>query len=125
MTRIFLPGMVERKHGRIISICSVTAMNSFPFGVVYTATKWGVDGFMNALFDELCALDLEDFIKLTTIYPDFVSSRKELDNALDALKFVFNRLTPQRVADETVEAIKNEKRQKVITDGILGHMILQ
>ena len=117
--------MIERKHGKIVSICSISAINSLSFGIVYTASKWGVDGFMNALFDELCALDLEDCIKLTTIYPDFVSSRKELDNVLDALKFEFNRLTPQRVANETVEAIKNEKRLKVISDGTLGHMIFQ
>lgn len=125
MVRIFLPDMVERKYGRIVSICSIIAMNSLSFLTAYTATKWGVDGFMNALYDELCALDLEDCIKLTTIYPDFVSSRKELDSALDELNFEFNRLTPQRVAREAVEAIKNEQRLKIVSDNGVGHMIIQ
>jgi all-trans-retinol dehydrogenase (NAD+) len=107
--------MIAQNYGKILSICSVTAFNSLPTAGTYTATKYGLDGFMNALYDELCILEIEDKIKLTTIYPDFIATRRELADIVNN-KLFYNMLTPERVADEAVEAIKLGKREKVISD---------
>lgn len=78
MVKQFLPGMIERKKGRIVAIASIASKVSAPFGSAYTATKHGLDGFMESLWDDLCVGDHEEFIKLCTVYPYFINTRKEL-----------------------------------------------
>lgn len=126
MVRTFLPSMVSQNYGKIISICSMSAINSLPFGATYSATKYGVDGFMNALFDELCVLGLEKKIKLTTIFPDFVTTRKELSTIVeDTMKLKYDMLTPERVVDEAVDAIKLGKRRKIVSDLTFAHVLVK
>jgi short-subunit dehydrogenase len=118
--------MIERNYGKIVSTCSVSAIDALPFGITYTATKYGVDGFMNALYDELCLLELDEKIKLTTIFPDFIRTRKELEHIInDKMKLIYDLMTPERVADEAVEAIKLGKREKIISDLTLVHLLAQ
>lgn len=117
--------MIAKRYGRIVSICSILAKNTLALTVTYSTTKWGVDGFMNALYDELCASDFDEFIKLTTVYPDFVSTRKELSDMLDVIKHWYNPLTPERVADETIRAVLKERRELVVSDLSWGHVIVQ
>lgn len=125
MVHTFLPGMIERKRGRIVSISSITAINTIPSAVVYSATKWGVDGFMSCLYDELSLYDLDEYIKLTTVYPDFTNTRKELAETLDQIKHIIPRLSPTRVADETVRGMLANKRQIYVSDITLAHLMLR
>ncbi|XP_070495313.1 17-beta-hydroxysteroid dehydrogenase 13-like [Chironomus tepperi] len=53
MSRIFLTGMIERKYGKIMTICSIASIVGGPTLVVYSATKRGLDGFMRSFADEL------------------------------------------------------------------------
>lgn len=46
--------------------------------VAYGATKYGNDGFMNALYDDLCLDGHDEYIKLTTVYPAFYGTQKKL-----------------------------------------------
>lgn len=51
-----LPGMLERKAGRIIQISSGSGRRGVPFGVsLYGASKSGIEGFMRHLSQELGA----------------------------------------------------------------------
>lgn len=53
-TRAFLPGMVERKRGRVISISSFGGWIGSPFGEVpYLSTKAGIMAFTRALALEM------------------------------------------------------------------------
>jgi len=48
-----LPAMIERKHGRIISITSGLAMTGSPRGAHYTASKGAIDSFTRSLAKEV------------------------------------------------------------------------
>jgi len=48
-----LPAMIERKHGRIISITSGLAMTGSPRGAHYTASKGAIDAFTRSLAKEV------------------------------------------------------------------------
>lgn len=124
MTKSFLPGMIERKKGRIIAISSMSAKLSMPLATTYTATKYGLDGFMEALYDELCLDNNDEFIKLSTIYPYFINTRKELGDLLDVIKDPTPRMTPEFVADEAVTLHLKNKRNIVITP-MPAHRIIQ
>ena len=121
----FLKGMIERKRGHIMATCSMLGKVTYPMATAYCATKYGVDGFMNALYDELCVKDHDEFIKLTTAYPGFINTRKDLSDMLDKLGDVAPRLTPTFTADVMVNALLQNKRSIVIPFSTRLLMIVQ
>jgi uncharacterized protein len=53
LTRSVLPGMIERKNGRILNIASVYSFSPVPFQSVYAACKAFLVSFSSALQNEL------------------------------------------------------------------------
>ncbi len=53
MTRLYLPGMIERRNGRILNVASTAAFQPGPLMAVYFATKAYVLHFSEALANEL------------------------------------------------------------------------
>jgi short-subunit dehydrogenase len=53
LTRIFLAGMIERKHGRILNVASTAAFQPGPLMATYYASKAYVLNFSLALTEEL------------------------------------------------------------------------
>lgn len=53
LLRAFLPGMKARRRGWIFPILSAAARRGFPGWTGYCATKWGLDGLIAALREEL------------------------------------------------------------------------
>jgi short-subunit dehydrogenase len=53
LTRLFLPGMVERKQGRILNVASTAAFLPGPYMAVYYATKAYVLSFTSAIAGEI------------------------------------------------------------------------
>lgn len=58
LTRLFLPPMVERGHGRILNVASMASFQPGPFMAVYYATKAYVLSFSEALSEELRDTDV-------------------------------------------------------------------
>ncbi len=54
VTQAVAPQMMERRSGRIIFISSMLAIVSLPGNACYTATKWGLEGFIGCIAQELC-----------------------------------------------------------------------
>jgi hypothetical protein len=53
LTRLFLPGMIERKRGKILNVASTAAFQSGPLMATYYASKAYVLNFSLALSEEL------------------------------------------------------------------------
>jgi len=53
LTRLFLPGMIERKRGKILNIASTAAFQPGPLMALYYASKAYVLSFSEALAEEL------------------------------------------------------------------------
>ncbi len=51
--RLALPGMVERGHGRIVSVASTAGLTGYPYVSAYCAAKHGVVGLTRALAREV------------------------------------------------------------------------
>lgn len=52
LTRLFLPGMIERRRGRILNVSSTAAFQPGPLMAVYYATKAYVISFSHAIYNE-------------------------------------------------------------------------
>ena len=68
MTRMFLPGMVERDHGTILNIGSTAGSYAYPGGHVYGASKAFIRQFSLALRSDLVGRN----VRVTDIEPGMV-----------------------------------------------------
>ena len=53
VVRALLPAFLERGHGRIVLVGSVAGHRAFPENGAYSASKYGLRGFFDVLFEEL------------------------------------------------------------------------
>lgn len=73
--------------------------------MIYSATKYAVNGFIQALHEEL-RQEGNDFIKVTSVLPYFVATRKDL---MQAVNLRFPVLSAEEVAAVAVDSIlRNE-----------------
>lgn len=88
-----------------LQLQNFSAVHPMPGAVIYTSTKFAVNGFIQALHQEL-RQEGNDFIKLTSVLPYFVSTRKDL---MEAVNLRFPMISAEEVADVTVDSIlRNE-----------------
>ena len=52
-TKAVLPGMIERRSGRIVNLAAMAGRIGAPRLTAYSASKWGVVGFTKACAEEL------------------------------------------------------------------------
>ncbi|ESZ13050.1 short-chain dehydrogenase [Mesorhizobium sp. L48C026A00] len=62
VTRAFLPAMRKQRSGRVISISSSAGLMGFEFCTAYSASKFGLDGWMEALQAEVAPFGIETMI---------------------------------------------------------------
>lgn len=72
-TRAFLQGMIERNRGHIASVSSFAGLVGLPTAICYTASKFGVRGFIEGLSLDLYHRNIHT-VKTTCIFPYFVDT---------------------------------------------------
>jgi NAD(P)-dependent dehydrogenase (short-subunit alcohol dehydrogenase family) len=65
VTQAVLPAMRDQKSGHIIQVSSIGGVNAFPGIPLYHASKWGLEGFSQALAGEVAPFG----IKVTIVEP--------------------------------------------------------
>lgn len=75
--KVFLPGMIKAKWGRIINIASTTAKVGYSHVTAYTASKHGLLGLTRALALETATLG----VTVNAICPGYVDDERTRENA--------------------------------------------
>lgn len=65
LTSLFLPGMIQRKRGKIINHSSVSALMHFPCAAAYSASKAAVYAFTECLRQELAGTGVNTLTLVT------------------------------------------------------------
>src|SRR3989449_4616415 len=71
MVNAVLPAMRKAGSGKIINIGSLAGITAIPFGAFYTASKFAIEGYTEALWHELRPLG----ISASVIEPGFVHTK--------------------------------------------------
>lgn len=101
MTRLISPGMVERKSGHIINLCSTAGKEVYPKGNVYCATKFAVEALTKAIRADLYTHG----IRVSQVSPghveetEFARVRFDWDVEKASIYKDFNPLTSKDVAE--------------------------
>jgi NAD(P)-dependent dehydrogenase (short-subunit alcohol dehydrogenase family) len=86
VTRAFLPALRARKHGTFIHVSSVGGRGAFPSGALYHAAKFGLEGFAEAVSQEIAEFGIKTIIiEPGSIKTGFVANIRWTDE-LDAYK---------------------------------------
>jgi len=65
ISRALLPGMMERKSGMLVNMCSIASLVAYPSGGSYCISKFGLLGMSKVLREELKPFD----IKVMSVLP--------------------------------------------------------
>jgi len=74
-TKVFLPAMVEKNKGQIVSMASLASYVALPTSVDYSVTKAGVLAFHEGLTCEIKHIYKAPGVMTTIVLPDFVKTQ--------------------------------------------------
>ena len=101
LTRLLLPGMLERRRGAIIFVASVVGHIGIPSSAIYSASKFGLRGFAHGLRREVA----QRGIGVTIISPGFIKT--DMTRWMGDLPFP----GPEIVAHAIANAITHPRRE--------------
>jgi short-subunit dehydrogenase len=123
LTRAVLPGMLERGKGHVVNIASGAGKAGVPYGVPYSATKFGLVGATQALRAE----HLDSPVGFSVICPGFVTD-EGMYARFEAAGLRAPRLvgttTPDKVARAVVRAIKRNRVEMLVSDMPLRPLVV-
>lgn len=120
LARLVLPGMIERGHGHICNMASLSGRTAYPYNTVYASSKHAVVGFSWSLREEVRPYGVE----VSVVCPGFVSgdgmfARRHPDD--DAPR-VAKPVTPAQVVRKTIHAIERNRAEVIVANG-LGNVV--
>ncbi len=117
--RAFLPGMIQRNHGHVVTIASASGMVGVAGLADYAASKWGAFGFDESLRVELKRKGING-VKTTVVNPSYIDTGM-FDGVKIRFPLLMPLLKPNYVADRIVQAIR--RNQEVLCMPFLVNLI--
>jgi all-trans-retinol dehydrogenase (NAD+) len=107
-TKAFLPGMIARRRGHVVTIASAGGLLGVPKLTDYCASKWAAVGFDESLRVELKKSAPE--VRTTVVCPFFIAT-----GMFAGVKTRFSFLLPiqdeEEVSERILEAIESDRRR--------------
>src|ERR1035438_6715260 len=120
LTRLYLPGMIERKSGRILNVASTAAFQPGPLMAVYYATKAYVLHFSEAIANELSGSG----VTVTCLCPGATASEfHKRVNATGMNLLKFGSMDARTVAEDGYRALMAGK--PVVISGFKNWLVAQ
>ena len=109
LTHAVLPGMLERKRGKIVNNSSVSGVMNFPLASTYSAAKTGVVALTACLAAELRGTDVSTLTLLTPgVKTRMFDEIKTKYGAKMDLKLIEGAVLPEVWAKKVVEAVEDD-----------------
>ncbi len=115
--RAFLPGMIERGHGHIVTVSSAAAISPAPRLADYAASKWAAFGFDESLRLEFKRYNLP--IQTTVVCPFYINTGM-FEGVKTRFNFFLPILEPDHVADKMIKAIERNRTRLIMPPTIYG-----
>jgi short-subunit dehydrogenase len=114
LSRVALPGMLERRRGHIVNIASLAGKAPLAYFHTYNATKFGVVGFSHSLRHELT----DEPVSVSVICPGFIE-REGMYGRVEEHVAPQNPLgssPPEKVGTSVVRAIIEDRAEIIINE---------
>jgi short-subunit dehydrogenase len=115
LTRIALPGMLERRRGHIVNIASLAGKAPLAYFHTYNATKFGVVGFSHSIRHELT----EEPVSISVICPGFIEREGMYGRVEQHVQErggnPLGSSPPEKVGEAVIRAIRDDRAEIVIS----------
>ncbi len=121
--RAVLPAMLERGSGHIVNICSTAGLLTFYGFTAYSASKFALRGFTDALRSEIkgTGVDISLCFPPDTDTPGLKTENQVKPEVTRIVSNVGGLASPEQVAESIVKGIR--KNQYLILSGIMNKLI--
>ena len=109
LTRAFLPAMVRRGRGGVITIASVSGFQPLPYTATYSASKAFALRFTEALNEELRGSG----VRCLAVNPGPVPTEWDKRSGIDTARVVPGKISAAQVVEEALAAYDKGKRSLV------------
>ena len=114
LTRLVVPGMLERGRGHVVNVASLAGKAGTPYEAAYSTTKHGLIGFTRSLRGEYHGTG----VGISFVCPGFVSDvGMYADNMVNigvTAPWTLGTSKPEKVASAVVKAIKQNKAEIIV-----------
>jgi short-subunit dehydrogenase len=115
LTRLALPGMLERRRGHIVNMASLAGKAPFAFFHTYNATKYGMVGFSHSLRHELT----DEPVSVSAICPGFVEREGMYGRVEEHVQAIdvpnpLGTCPPEKVGQAVVRAIREDRAEIIV-----------
>ncbi|MFN3423828.1 MAG: SDR family NAD(P)-dependent oxidoreductase [Novosphingobium meiothermophilum] len=121
LTQALLPRMAERGSGRIVMVSSIAGKVGSPMRTGYSAAKFGLFGYSDALRAEVAGLGLKvHVIAPGSIRTDVSRNAVTADGSRRAISdaAIENGLDPDQAARQMLDAIAADEREIIMGEGM-------
>ncbi len=111
VTRAFLPGMVARDHGHVVTVASAAGFVATARQTDYAASKWAAIGFDESLRAEL--RQAAPGVRTTVVCPSYIDTGM-FEGATSRYPRLLPFLEAREVVSRIVDAVLRDKRRVVM-----------
>ncbi len=112
LTRLVLPAMIARRSGVVVNVSSMSGKVPTPYNAVYTAAKFGLNGFTAALRFELEGSG----VHVGTVCPGFVAETGMWSDTGVRAPALMREVSPAKVINAVFKVIAGA-REVLVTPG--------
>jgi short-subunit dehydrogenase len=114
VTHAFLPGLIERGSGTIVNLTSAAAFMAWPGATAYSAARWAMRGFNDALRTELTPYSVNVMLAaFARVNSDYWRNNPGSDAHIPARQAMIPELSPELAARHIISGIEHEQRQVI------------
>jgi short-subunit dehydrogenase len=114
MTRVCLPLLKQGRHPAIVNVSSIAAKRGIPARSEYSASKFAVQGFSEALRAEMVRFGIDVIVVCPGLTQTNFSQNMLQQTARMKVDHM-RGMTPEAVADATLRALAQGRREVVLT----------
>jgi short-subunit dehydrogenase len=116
LTRLVLPGMVERRKGHVVNVASVAGKTAVPYNAIYSSSKHALVGFSWSLREEVKPYG----VGVSVVCPGFVAGAGMFADWSQGEKppTMSRSVAPEKVAAAVVTAVERDKAEIIVASGL-------
>lgn len=118
LTRSFLPSMLQQNSGCIVNITSIAAYFAWPGAVAYTAARWAMRGFNDALRADLFTTKVRVLLVAPAkVATPFFSHNPGSEERIPKISKLYPTLLPEQVANAIATGLEKNRREIIMPFG--------
>lgn len=120
-TRAVLPWMIDRGSGHIVNIGSIAGRVGAPFETAYSASKFAVTGFTEALAAEVAELG----IRVSLVQPGPVRTHFTEARGVPFQQRIPHPVPPERIATAVLDAVDHDRFEQIVPRWLRGPTVVR